>query len=495
MKQSIYPQESQTANRFFAHALAPEKCVIVPMDFAKKEHTAQFCRGTGELLLKKPLIIYNDVRGADYLDRRIQGICRKYHISKKNILIGGEDPPPYVYNFIHCLQHDYAYAFVRVNAHQAKKFRNNTRASSDNLDLNGIGQSLINRRALDIADFDQIYANLKRASRSRRKFVTEETSAKNRIHSCVDILFPGFLNEQATSMVPFSNASLWLMEENFSVIKINHMRFETLVKGLQRHRTNKPEDVAKKLKALAKNALSPAPELIPYHTKSLSTKVNFLRAIRESIRVEENEMARYLIQTPAFYLTSIPGIGIVLAAGITAEYGNTAMWRVSEKMASYAGIVPREKQSGGSDNAPVKGHLPLDCNHILKDYLLQAAYHVGTTPHPMAKLPERDGAHRLFEHYQRIENRQGKSRLSTAKLLLRIARRMVINQHIYVPSQWLKKTDISGAEFVEYFDCVNASFIQKWKGYDLTGISPDKNYFTKWKDYTDELKHNSTSKN
>ncbi len=469
--------------------------LVVPIDFAKREHTAQLCRGTGDFLLKKPLSIYNDLRGADYLQKRIQGICKKYHISKSDVLIGGEDPPAYVWNFIHRLRHDHNYVFVRVNAHDAKQFRTNSRASSDNLDLNGIAQSLINRRARDIADYDRIYTNLKSASRSRRKFIKEETAAKNRIHDCVDILFPGFLSEKETTMVPFSTASLWLMQENFSLTKVKRMRMDTLINGLRRHRAVNPEKVAAKLKAMTETALAPPPDLIPYHSKSLSTKIAFLRTIRESLAMEENEMARCLVQTPSFFLTSCPGIGVVLAGGIGAEYGEPSTWRHPDNMASYAGIVPRQKQSGGSDKAPTTGHLPFDCNRILKDWLLQAAYHVGTTRHPSAKLPGEDGVHRLMQHYQRIENNQGKSRLSTAKLLIRISRKMVANERVYLPSEWVKTPAPSEEKLFEFLDCVNQSLDQKWKKYDLSGIDNDKNYLIKWKAYCDELKENSNEYN
>ena len=59
--------------------------------------------------------------------------------------------------------------------------------------------------------------NLKSASRNRRKLVKQETALKNQIHKSVDLLFPNFLSERETKMVPFSSASLWLLEENFSV--------------------------------------------------------------------------------------------------------------------------------------------------------------------------------------------------------------------------------------------------------------------------------------
>ncbi len=157
-------------------------------------------------------------------------------------------------------------------------------------------------------------------------------------------------------------------------------------------------------------------------------------------------------------------------------------------MASYGGIIPREKQSGGSDKLPVKGHLPLDCNRILKDWLLQAAYHVGTTEHPIRKIPGEKGMHRLLKHYENVENRQGKSRLSTAKLLIKIFRKLVMDERIYLPDQCLKQPAASGQELVLYFDVINKSLEEKWKTYDLSGIDNEKSYWIKCKECSDGVK-------
>jgi transposase len=487
MKKNIYPERSQELSETISEIGDMRKLLVVPVDFAKKEHTVQMCLGNGNYILNAPLKVYNDARGLDFLRCKIEKAAGAHGIAKRNVIVGGEDPPPFTYNFINALRLS-GYKFVSVNAREGKKFRTNTRASSDNLDLNGIAQAIMNRRVTEFREFREIFCNMKFASRSRRRFVRQETAIKNRIHRTVEILFPGFMEEKSSGVTPFSMACLWLLEENFSLSKIKRMREQTLLEGLRRNRLQKPQEAVARLKALADRTLPPPVDMVSYLGRSLSLKVALFRLVRDSVFSEENEMARYLVQTPGFYLTSIPGIGVVLAGGIMAEIG-TAAWTDTDRIASYAGIVPREKQTGGSEKLPVKGRLPMDANRILKDWLLQAAYHCGTTPHPAGKTCGGLSEHALMTHYRNVENREGRSRLSTAKLFLKTGARMLAQESVYIPGKWLhEQTHVSRDMYIAYFDEVLKYVNEKWGNYDLSGIPAENNYLVKWSKSLCDLK-------
>ena len=51
---------------------------------------------------------------------------------------------------------------------------------------------------------------------------------------------------------------------------------------------------------------------------------------------------------------TIPGIGIYSSAAIMAEIDDISRFGLKEKLASYAGLVPRQDQSGLSD---IRGHI------------------------------------------------------------------------------------------------------------------------------------------
>lgn len=480
MKKTIYPLRSQVVNEVFSREMRRDKILIVPVDHAKEKHTAQLCFATGDHILNKALTVYNDNRGLTYLTDRIVKTCKKHRLKKENVIICCEDPPEYMVNFIHTLRLS-GYNFVSVNAYEAEKYRSNSRASSDVIDLDRIAQAVINRRAMDIRPVDELYTNLRVAGRSRRRLVINETALKNRIHKCVDILFPGFLNEKNTGISPFSSACLWLLGKKFSVIKLRRMAEKTLLPGLKRHHIHKPEEVYRRLRAYSEQVLTPPAEIISYYQKSLSAKVDLLCAIRKAIELEENEAVRYLVQSPGFYILSIPGVGVKYAIHIIGEYGDPSAWREVDKMASFAGIVSRQKQTGKRPE-PANQYLPKACNKILKDYLLQAARHTGTTLHPLRKVdPDYDGEHTLHEHFQHVESTEGKSKLRNAKYLLKIIRRLVREKRFYFPEKkWLSEGfSPSSDEHIQFYSATIQIIKEKLKGYDLSGIDEENNYLLK----------------
>ncbi len=487
MKKNIFPARSQSVQDFFTDAPSLDKVLVVPLDYAKKSHTVQFCRGSGQLLLNKPLTVYNTPEGLEYFHHRIDKIIKRYHIKKQHVLIVSEEPPSYLVNFIHASRMN-KFIWARVNPCEAKKYRDTLRASSDTIDLTGIAGAAINRRAVMVEQFDRLYSNLKQAARARRKLVITETAFKNRIHDSVDLLFPGFLSEGDSGLVPFSDACLWLMEEGFSPIKIKRMRLETLVRNYRKQRVNKPEEKAAKLKHFASTVLGAPPELTQYRQKSLGSKVEMLRQVQKAISLEESEMARYLVQTPAFYITSIPGVGVVLASHIVAELGNPVHWLPTPNLLSYAGVVPRTKQTGGKDKEPSRGVLPYDCNHILKDYLMQAAMHVGTTLQKSLREIGIDAAHTLYSYYQQVLNRDGHSRIATAKKLLKIMRRLINEQRIYLPEVWLDTNHtVSSEDNIAYHQTMIKTLTLKWSKYDLSEIPDEANLLLKEKSAITEL--------
>jgi hypothetical protein len=144
-KRNIYQDRSQELSHLFEQAGSSSRIMCVPIDYAKKDHVAMFCNGYGDIL-RKPFGVRNDPEGVKYLIDQTTRSCRKRHIKKEHVFFGGEDVNSYAQNFVHALRSK-GWLVASVNAHDAKKQRENIQASTDQLDLLGIATMLLNRRA------------------------------------------------------------------------------------------------------------------------------------------------------------------------------------------------------------------------------------------------------------------------------------------------------------------------------------------------------------
>ena len=475
---NVYGHRSQLLDAAFS-AVSAEKVMIIPLDYGKKSFAGQAIRGNGDFLVKRPWKILNSSAGVEFLERKIQGLCSKHHIKREHVILGGENLPKYTINFIHALRQD-GLKFVHVNGAQCKKRRDNRRAKNNNLDLRPIAKTILDRQAQDVRAFDALYFQLRQATRERKSRVNVRSGIMNRIHEDVSVLFPGFLDEKQSGLSPFSEASFWLMQDRFSVGRMRRRRLPALRAGLRKRRVEHPEEVAGQLKQLAQDALVPPSDQVDHLSESLAQLVGIYRQLCVAVQAAENVMARILVQTPGFYFTSLPGIAIIYASTIVGEVGIEWYKLPPGNILSYGGVIPRETQTG--ENNVTKLKLPHDANKILKDALLQAAHSTGTTKHPAWRIDPELSEHRLMKHYQSVEERGGKSNLSTASLMVRIMRRLINEQRIYVPD---RETHWNVAD---YFECVYKKILEKWKPFDLRGIPEQNNYLIKLKREIDQAK-------
>ena len=120
---------------------------------------------------------------------------------------------------------------------------------------------------------------------------------------------------------------------------------------------------------------------------------------------------------------TIPGIGIYSSAAIMAEIDDISRFGLKEKLASYAGLVPRQDQSGLSD---IRGHITKYGPSMLRFILVNAA-------HSVVKYSER-----MKRKYLSLVRRLGKNRAIVA-----IAR--ILIETIYTMLS-------SGTEFIDRID-------------------------------------------
>lgn len=447
-KRNIYLNRSQELLGLFQEAGNNAKIMCVPIDYAKKDHVVMFCNGYGDIV-RKPFSVKNSPEGVEYLTQQVIRSCRHQAINRKHVFLGGEDPNSYAENFVNTLRCQ-GWLIANVNARDAKKQRANLQASTDRLDLMGIAVMLLNRRANCSPAQLGIYRNLRTLVRHRRKLVVMRTEVSNRIHTVVDRLFPGFLNERNTGICPFRRSSLWLMQNRFSAGQIRRRNRTKLIEALRRYGTSEPGKAAAQLQQYAAQVLSTPPEYIGTLQLSLAQHVKHYRCLQDNIDQAVKEIALWLAQTQGAFLTTVRGIGIVLAAGVTAELGNPNNQKPVNNLVSYSGIIPRVKQSGGPEGKIYVGQVAKRCNRILKNYVVSSAVHLGFhgPPDLMADYKRRDAAGQHAD-------------FGIARRYLRMAMCLMQTSQVYMPRH-LRSGKVKREERAGYYLTMWPTLREKW---------------------------------
>ena len=442
---NIYTKQCTELVDLFNHAKDPKKVLCIPIDYAKNKHVAMCCDGLGAIL-KKDILVDNTPAGAAYLMKCAADICRKHHIEKEHVIIGGEDCGYFASNFIYSL-HQAGYALFRMNAHKAKLQRENMKASTDRLDLLGIASVLLNRQGYPVTYADT--EHLRMLCRHRHQQVGDCTALSNRIHAIVDQLFPQFLNVSKSGIPAFSPASLALMSERFTPAQIAARRTKTLTEQLHRLGVQEPLIAAEMLKQHAACTLAPIPSRIESLQVVLADQAAQYKCLRESIARSEQRMAQELATMPGAFALTMRGTGVVLAAQLTAELGNINN-RLTKQIMSYAGIVPGVKQTGGPDKPARIGGCPRSYNSFLKDTILQLAVHVG-----------RHGPDELFQDFHRRKNNHQNAEFGIARRYARTYLHLVRHETIYLPEPLRK--DAEASELAAYYVKLWPALRRKWE--------------------------------
>lgn len=471
--QSIFRKRNADVEQLFEAAGRTEKVMCVAFDYAKKTHTCAICDGNGKQL-RGTFNVHNNREGIDYLLSIVKGLCRKHHIRAEHVFFGGEDGGSYAFNFIHALL-SRGYLVVGLNARQAKHERENTLASSDLIDVVGVVGMMIKMRGRTIGEASgQVHA-IKRLRRQRGSMLRSHSASKHRLYRIVDELLPGFLNADISGIIPFSNASLWLMDDNFCAASILARRRPALTKRLRELRLQDPEGAVDKLKSLAANALPPPETLVPALQRSLHEETLLYRHFEGSLHGLDIDIAKLLARTPGAMLTTIPGISLRWAPGLYAELGDPLRRRNVHSMAALGGIVPGSKQTGGPDKAPVSGHRNRNCASILKYHLMSATTSLSQYGHSEVR--------QAYKNDQAM-GRDARGRL--AQSLLRISLYLIETQGFYLPPSLHRGG--SPEQIRQYYVHTWPKVLIKWRDYGaITEALAEGSPLRIWRDMAQEL--------
>ena len=158
--------------------------------------------------------------------------------------------------------------------------------------------------------------------------------------------------------------------------EIASSKFEDLIDFIMlkgKNRFSDPSATAKLLKKAARDSYRLDQTLYDPLNTAIAASFNSIKALENKIKVIDKAILKAVKGLNSSHyqcLLSIKDIGPVIAAGILAEIGDISRFKNQAKLAKYAGLTWRKKQSG---NFTVQNtYLTKTDNKFLRYYLIEA---------------------------------------------------------------------------------------------------------------------------
>jgi transposase len=215
-------------------------------------------------------------------------------------------------------------------------------AKTDRSDSHLIALFLLRMKPASTAPIPELFEEFREATRTRRRFVEERTSTRNRLHKLLRYHLPGYRRAFAKRLSKGFLVALHVLPSPHLVRDTAPGQIAALSCGT-RHRVGAPLEA--KLRRLA--AQAPCPILPNLTQLLLRTTARRILELDQLVAEMDDGIAEMLDQLfPEQVLQSIPGLGAVSAAAILAEVCDISRFQSKTDFIGYCGLYPIVWESG-----------------------------------------------------------------------------------------------------------------------------------------------------
>ena len=372
----------------------------------------------------------NDLKGATELKKRIINTANSNQIDQ--VIIGMEATSIYSFHPAMFFQEDidlkaFNTQSVVVDPKKTKRFHDVfAEDKNDQIDAYYIADYLrVGHYSIGIVRQEN-YIALQLLTRSRYEIVQSLVRAKQHfIENLYYKLNKLVISDELNTSI-FGSTMMQLLTEDLTTDDLLNISINDLTDYLAEHgrgRFADPEALAKTIQKAIRSSYRLDKVVANSVNAVLSVCAEEIKAFQKMIKDLDKSIEKVVkVTDDEQILRSIPGIGPVYAAGILAEIGQIDRFDNEAKLAKYAGLSWREKQSGSytSDNTPLKR----TGNTYLRYYLVEAANLVRTHDPVFGEYYQRK--------YKKVKHTPSKRALVlTARKLIRVIYFLLKNHQIY----------------------------------------------------------------
>lgn len=332
----------------------------IGLDLAKYKHDCFIMDGNGEVI-KDSFSFPNKVEGFNTLLNVLNSLD-----PSQEKRIGLEATGHYGSNIKIFLEKN-NFSYMEFNPILISRFSKATtlrKTKTDKIDARVIASYLYTVNYIPNPNKSYHIDNLKSLCRNRDKLVKIRSNYLVKITNILDLVFPEFKPFFKSNLK--SSTALYILEKYSVPSKICNMNIDSYNK--MKSKLRKTISYAKflELKELAKNTVGNEDQILTFELnmylelfKELDSKISDI----ESLILEEYKNTNS-------HIASIPGIGLISAAGIFSEIDNISKFSNPNQLVAFAGLDCSRYQSGESDYT---GHMVKHGSSYLRQYLMNVA--------------------------------------------------------------------------------------------------------------------------
>lgn len=311
---------------------------IVGIDIAKRSHVVCVITSEGETVIK-PFSIRNSCSGYNILLERLRRLTNH----RSEFIFAMESTSHYWLALYARLRRD-GYQAVVLNPIQTHAMRGLfiRETKTDEIDALIIAETIrFGRYKASRVPQDKLLA-LRELCRNRFYLIDMASDLKRKITALLDQVFPEF-ETQFDSI--FCKSGLAVLKRYPTAEKLAHAQLGTLTELLRAASNGRfGEWKARQLRELAKGSFG-IPDCEGAYSTLILLHLAQYQALMDSVAALDQRIGELYAQFDST-LTSISGVGPVLAAVLLSEIRDISAFPSSDKLAAYAGIDPTMKQSG-----------------------------------------------------------------------------------------------------------------------------------------------------